>query len=522
MSTTPPGPRAAAAEFEATADYPPASPASPLDTWVKPSRGKHSSGSGSNAEDPLRAYREEVRSLRESVAMLTNHRDQLQAELNARASKLQVVEQLQQTKDSQHAHQERELEACKEEIAALRENLAAVTTSRDRLQHDLSLLSGKLGSFDQTPGEVDLKLVQLERQLGERDQRIAELTEQMSARSQQHFLDTAERDDLKARLERARADLAAIAQKRGQGDGERERAHRERALARHQQDLTDLQRQVARHREALQRTEAQRQVFECMLREGEQALDERDERLRALQMEAESQRVDHGMALERANKQLAQALSRGGSGDRHFGKPFPGTDERAPEPAMPAMVPFGPDPESRQRISALESQLAEGAQALSRLQLELQEAQESKRALRDALARADRHASDGPSSLMTERAAPVVRESDVTTLVPTPRSGQRLLVRTEGDAGIVQVLTRRTTIGRTPDNDMSVESESVSRHHAVVLMTDGTTAVEDLNSTNGVFVNGVRVQRQTLREGDLLTIGKVSFRFVFKPDAEQA
>ncbi len=100
---------------------------------------------------------------------------------------------------------------------------------------------------------------------------------------------------------------------------------------------------------------------------------------------------------------------------------------------------------------------------------------------------------------------------------PLP-AGQRLLVRTEGDSGIVHVLGRRTTIGRTPDNDLSIDAESISRHHAVVLATDTSTVVEDLNSTNGVFVNDVRVTRHELRAGDVLTIGKASFRYVLKPD----
>ena len=47
----------------------------------------------------------------------------------------------------------------------------------------------------------------------------------------------------------------------------------------------------------------------------------------------------------------------------------------------------------------------------------------------------------------------------------------RLLVRTEGETGIVQVLGRRTSIGRTADNDMRIEADYISRHHAVVLAT---------------------------------------------------
>ncbi len=513
MSTTPPGPYAVA-EFETTADYPPTSPASPVDTWVKPTRGKKSAGKGSSdkhssGDERMRAYREEVRALRESVAALTNHRDQLQVDDTMRAAKLQVIEQLQQTKDDQYAHQERELDACKEEIAALRENLAAVTTSRDRLQTDLSALSSKLERIEEPQSEVELH-----RELAEREARIAELTEEMSARAQQHFLDHAELEDLKTRLERAQK---RDRQASNPADSERERVHRDQALARHREDLTDLQRQVARQCEALQRAEARRQVFESMLREREELIDERDARLRTMQKEADAQRKDHGVALERANKQLAQALARGG--ERHFGESFQSVE--SPEAVSAAEVmPVILGPGQQQRIDTLEAQLAEGREVLGLVQQELKAAKDSIQSLRDQLVEAESRARE---VLRSPQPAVAVREqpqSEVATQVPSARSGQRLLVRTDGDAGIVHQLTRRTTIGRIPVNDLCVDSESISRHHAVVLVTDSGTAIEDLNSTNGVYVNGVRVQRQQLLEGDLVTIGKVSFRYVVKPDAD--
>ena len=505
MSTPKPGPFATASDLDITADYPPAPPASHGDTWVKSSHPKDKDGAD---HDPLRGYRDELRILRESVAALTNQRDQLQSELGARANKLKVVEQLQQSKDSQYEHQERELAACKEEISALRQKLEAVTTSRDQLQSDLSALSGKLQRIEHP--ESEKQFAQLEWQLRERDERIAALTEEMAARAHQQFLESAEREDLQARLERARADISAMAQRRdreanGQSDSERERLWREAAVARHQEDLTHLQRRVIRHREDLQRAEAQRQVLEAMLREREDMIDERDTRLRTLQKEVDSQRSDHGKTLERANNQLAQALSRSGAGERHFGEPFPA-----------ATLPV-PDPESRQRIDALEAQLADGREVLRQLQEQLQGAKNSNQALRDELAVAEGRLREAEDGSQNAEAPP---QSEVATHVPTPRSGQRLLVRTDGDSGIVHVLERRTTIGRIPGNDLCVDSESVSRHHAVVLVGDNGTMIEDLNSTNGVMINDVRVLRHELRPGDVVTIGKIRFRFVVKPDSD--
>jgi hypothetical protein len=66
----------------------------------------------------------------------------------------------------------------------------------------------------------------------------------------------------------------------------------------------------------------------------------------------------------------------------------------------------------------------------------------------------------------------------------------------------------RAIVGRTPDNDVQIRSRFVSKHHAQVV-SDGTQSVlEDLNSTNGVFVRGQRVKHHVLSDGDVFQIGE--------------
>jgi chromosome segregation ATPase len=95
--------------------------------------------------------------------------------------------------------------------------------------------------------------------------------------------------------------------------------------------------------------------------------------------------------------------------------------------------------------------------------------------------------------------------------------GARLLVRSQEGREVVHVLGRKTTVGRTPDNDLQIDASFISRHHAVLLFHGAQTIIEDLNSTNGVFVNTHRVSRETLNDGDLVMIGKARFRFVIRP-----
>lgn len=90
------------------------------------------------------------------------------------------------------------------------------------------------------------------------------------------------------------------------------------------------------------------------------------------------------------------------------------------------------------------------------------------------------------------------------------------LVRVDGQHNTSHVLARRTRIGRAPGCEMQIESSSVSRHHALVLMGSRDVIIEDLNSTNGVLVNGRKVSRQLLNDGDLVTIGEAQFRLSVK------
>ncbi len=66
----------------------------------------------------------------------------------------------------------------------------------------------------------------------------------------------------------------------------------------------------------------------------------------------------------------------------------------------------------------------------------------------------------------------------------------------------------RAIIGRTPDNDLQIRSKFVSRHHAQIVSDGSISVVEDLNSTNGVFVKSKRVKSQALVDGDVIQLGE--------------
>ncbi len=81
----------------------------------------------------------------------------------------------------------------------------------------------------------------------------------------------------------------------------------------------------------------------------------------------------------------------------------------------------------------------------------------------------------------------------------------------------VQLTRERTTLGRRPYNDLVIDNLAVSGEHAVFWLRGSDVEVEDLNSTNGTYVNGKAVKKQALASGDVIEIGKYKIRYIGAP-----
>jgi len=68
------------------------------------------------------------------------------------------------------------------------------------------------------------------------------------------------------------------------------------------------------------------------------------------------------------------------------------------------------------------------------------------------------------------------------------------------------------TIGRAPDNAIAIDNVAVSTHHARIEIQQGRMVLSDLGSLNGTFVNSQRVNSATLKDGDVISIGKHSIQ----------
>ncbi len=78
----------------------------------------------------------------------------------------------------------------------------------------------------------------------------------------------------------------------------------------------------------------------------------------------------------------------------------------------------------------------------------------------------------------------------------------------------VQVTKDKTTLGRRPYNDIVIDNLAVSGEHAVLQMVGADVFIEDLNSTNGTYINGKAVKKQLLAHNDTVEIGKYKIKYL--------
>lgn len=258
-------------------------------------------------------------------------------------------------------------------------------------------------------------------------------------------------------LASARAELAGCRQQilDLQQAGQRQQAQVEQQA----REIGQLRRGVAGHVEALQHAQGLRAVLEGLLGERDGRVADARAQHAAELAAVQEQALQHGQELAqlRAQSELAR------EGARMY--------------------------EAQQaRIRELEDELRDATLLLGNLQQDIVRLGSAGEGVRPAL-----HMVDG---------------------TPLP---DRFLVRDEAGMEVGYPLGMRTTIGRTPDNDIQVDQTFISRHHAVIHCTSRQCTIEDLGSTNGVAVNGRRTSRRVLHDGDNVSFGKTVFRFQQSP-----
>jgi len=92
-------------------------------------------------------------------------------------------------------------------------------------------------------------------------------------------------------------------------------------------------------------------------------------------------------------------------------------------------------------------------------------------------------------------------------------------VREGSQVGRTVVLVGRTvTIGRSVASDLPLQDDAVSRRHCRIYWAGGSYMLEDLGSSNGTYLNGTRVDRAPLRDGDFIQAGDQVLEFAISDE----
>ena len=91
----------------------------------------------------------------------------------------------------------------------------------------------------------------------------------------------------------------------------------------------------------------------------------------------------------------------------------------------------------------------------------------------------------------------------------------RLILSLDGQTLAEYNMTKeRYTVGRLADNDIRIDNAAVSGHHSLIINILNDSFLEDLNSTNGTYVNGKLIKKHALQHDDVITVGHHQLRFV--------
>ena len=91
----------------------------------------------------------------------------------------------------------------------------------------------------------------------------------------------------------------------------------------------------------------------------------------------------------------------------------------------------------------------------------------------------------------------------------------RLILSLDGQTLAEYNMTKeRYTVGRLADNDIRIDNAAVSGHHSLIINILNDSFLEDLNSTNGTYVNGKLIKKHALQHDDVITVGHHQLRYI--------
>lgn len=404
-------------------------------------------------------------------------------------------------------------------LAALEGKLAAQHARVRELEAELAQRAAYKTELEQQVGSFTTTLEQRDTQLQEARHESQELQQGFS-RLQTEVAASTERERAFAAL--AEQHHGAVARQQGELQRlEAERAEFKLALESARTAAAASTQQLAAQQAALASARERAAQLEAALATGQQRSGQLESELAKVSGEME----DWGAALGTAQRERDGHLAAIAAGEARVRE----IEQQAAQQTAAMDALRTQADAAAARADELEGELRASAEAVERLESEarsrtarIAELEKATQMWRAALEEMRLNSTDTRLRPALRNVAPRAGDDEPPAHAETvPDVAVRLLIQSDGGREIVHVLGRRTCIGRTPDNDVRVDSDCVSRHHAVILTGPRQTVIEDLSSTNGVLVNGKRVTRQILKDGDDVVFGRSHYRFAVRGASEK-
>ena len=534
-------------------------------------------GERAAADERALALTQELAQTQSSLAATEARSEELRLAIETQDASTRALRAREIDLDARLAARDRAVSAAQQEVRELRTRSTGYLETLRSLEGRRSIFDGLLRGLDHDVSDRDARLTRVQRELAGRTRDVSDLRAQLEGRNQRVTLLQKDVNELGAALaqrdEQLRDEMrlavgrnesiatltatvaardtsisalatAALAQTENLAERQRELDHavaKARAQAKElstvEAALAAANLRIAEEDAAALAALALRTTMESAIGEQRQRLarleaelatitSERDERLAAFQtleaahdqqaalltaadarvLELETARVDQAQTITTLQAELRASVERAHEleGDVHAAEDAIHrleADLRGKNARLDELTKTHDD--SRGLVEKARRTLAERDHLMNRLETEAANSQALLGNIQQGIKRLDPNASSG-----THEAA--------------PEGAARLFIRMgDGESEVVHMLGRKTTIGRTPDNDLSIDAKFISRHHAVILAGPTHTIIEDLKSTNGVLVNGRRITRQTLKDGDIVLVVKAQFRFAVRPMTER-
>jgi chromosome segregation ATPase len=407
-------------------------------------------------------------------------------------------------------------------------------------ERDLARVARELTGRDAQARELDAELTQRAARITRLEQQVSSFATALAQRDTQLRESRQEAQGLQDSVATLRAQLAvgservrtlqARAEEHGSSDSQQqtelgrlltERAGLTAAVEAARAATLVASAQAAGHEAALEQLRTRNAELESALNTERRRAGQLEDELAAARRETQ----DWGSALQTAQQERNAHLASIAAAEARVRE----LEQRTAEQLEAVRVLQADSNASVARARELEGDLRAAEDAVNRLESEarsrnarVEELEKANFQWRTTFDEARHTATDTAANVALRDAAREASDTDAPE-PPEPAldGAARLLIHTEEGREVVHVLGRKTSIGRTPDNDLKIDAKFISRHHAVILVGPVHTIIEDLNSTNGVHVNGRRITRQTLKDGDRLLIGRAQYLFAVRHSGDK-